>query len=287
MNRVSAAAAETDADLRVHAARAQCPRAEGGRARTAAARGAAWQIAHRTVGAVLLGRAGDQGDVTVGVGTAPAHRPAELVVGLSRAGHARRVLRDGLRAGAGQPGVGAVQHDRLTGVRQGVDAAERRADREVVLAVLVDVAGGHRVAELVAGHGGPGHAVTVLGDRARRAQGDVRVALVDRHVAAQDKPASVKLSHTSNPDVGLSVSCQPITRSGFWSPFTSPTAGMNAVTASSAAAEAVYMFLLPRTAFPSPFGSKTRPAFRACRADPGFLNVQKKASPGEVSTQSV
>src|SRR6202007_2810504 len=101
-----------------------------------------------------------------------------------RAGHAGRVLRDRLRAGAGQAGRPAVQQEELARVRLRGDGLVRRTDRQVGFPVLVHAAGRQRVAELVAGRGRLRYVVAVLRDRVRRAEGDVGVALVDRHVAA-------------------------------------------------------------------------------------------------------
>ena len=85
----------------------------------------------------------------VAVEIAGGERGAEIVTRLRRAGHARHVLVPQLRARAGEASARAIQHVHRAGAQK-PDAIEADADRQVAVAIVVEVADRQAAAERIA-----------------------------------------------------------------------------------------------------------------------------------------
>jgi hypothetical protein len=108
--------------------------------------------------------------------------------GLDRSGD----LSEKLATGPGQPAGRAVQHADHASVSDGACILQVGADRKVSEAVVVEVSGGHRNAEVVAGLGAAQHPGSVLSDELAAGPGEAtRRAVQHAHAAS---PADV--AHT-------------------------------------------------------------------------------------------
>src|SRR5262249_42602632 len=120
------------------------------------------QVHDLAVGVVLV-RADDQVGLAVAGDVVELDVDAEQVVLLVDARDARRALREDLGAGGRvDAGRGAVDHDDLAGSGGAADRLARVTDREVLVAVAVDVAEVQVPAEAVAVLRDAGHRPAVL-----------------------------------------------------------------------------------------------------------------------------